>query len=191
MPTLPNKPCHDGAEPLKDETVVTDGSGHLQNVVVYLEDAPAAPPSTNLPAVVLDQKNCQYIPHVLALRTAQKLHVTTSDPVIHNVHGMCAVNEPFNFALIRAGQAKDLTFNQPEAFPVRCDVHPWMKAYVHVFSHPYFMVTGPDGTFEIPNVPTGTYMLVAWQENYGTLRQKVTTSDHQTTSADFIFQSGH
>jgi plastocyanin len=191
MPTLPNKPCHEGAEPLKDESVVADESGHLQNVVVYLEDAPPAPPASDLPAVVLDQKNCQYIPHVLALRTGQTLHVTTSDPVIHNVHGLCAVNEPFNFALIRAGQSKDLTFAQPEPFPVRCDVHPWMKAYVHVFVHPYFAVTGRDGTFEIHNVPAGTYMLVAWQENYGTLKQKVSTSDHQTASADFVFQSGH
>jgi hypothetical protein len=191
MATLPNKPCHDRAEPLKDESVVTDESGHLQNVVVYVEDAPPAPPATNLPAVVLDQKNCQYIPHVLALRTAQTMHVTTSDSVIHNVHGLCAVNEPFNFALVRPGQSKDLTFAQPEAFPVRCDVHPWMKAYVHVFAHPYFAVTGADGTFEIPDVPKGTYMLVAWQENYGTLRQKVSTSDHQTASGDFIFQSGH
>ena len=191
MAILPNKPCHGGAGPLKDESVVTDESGHLRNVVVYLEDVPSAPLASNLPPVVLDQKNCQYIPHVLALRAGQPLHVISSDPVIHNVHGMCTVNEPFNFALIRAGQAKDLAFDQPEAFPVRCDVHPWMKAFVHVLAHPYFAVTGPDGAFEIPNVPAGTYALIAWQENYGTLKQKVSASDHQTVSADFIFQSGH
>lgn len=191
IPDIPNQPCHAGAGPLKDESVVVDGSGHLQNVVVYLEDAPPAPPAVNLPALVLDQRNCQYIPHVLALRTGQTLHVTTSDPVIHNVHGMCTTNDSFNFALIRPGQSKDLSFDQPEAFPIRCDVHPWMKAYVHVFAHPYFAVTGPDGAFEIRNAPAGTYTLVAWQENYGALKRSVKLSEHQTTPAEFIYQSGH
>ena len=191
MATIANKPCHDGAPPLKEEKVVTDGSGHLQNVIVYLEDAPPAPPAANLPQETLDQVNCQYVPHVVALRTGQTLHVTTGDAAMHNVHGLCTANEPFNFALVRPGQSRDLIFARAEMFPVSCDVHPWMKAYVHVFTHPYFAVTGSDGSFEIHNVPAGTYTLVAWQENYGSLEQQVTTPEHQTTSADFAFQSGH
>jgi hypothetical protein len=190
MATIPNRPCHEGAKPLREETVVTDDSGHLQNVIVYLEDAPPAAPAQLLPYVLLDQVNCQYVPHVAALRAGQTLHVTTSDPTIHNVHGACTANEPFNFALVTMGQSHDLVFSQPELFPVRCDVHPWMKAYVQVFSHPWFAVTDKNGHFEIKDVPPGSYKLCAWQEKYGTLRQPVKIDDGKTVDASFTFQSG-
>ena len=190
MATIPNQPCHDGAKPLTEETVVADDRGHLQNVIVYLEDAPSAPPAEKLPPVVLNQINCQYVPHVLALRTGQTLHVTTSDPTLHNVHGTCTANGPFNFALVAPGQSRDLSFSQPELFPIRCDVHPWMKAYVQVFAHPFFAVTDKNGHFEIDHVPSGAYTLAAWQEKYGVLRQSVRMDDGKTANASFTYQSG-
>lgn len=190
MAMIPNQPCHAGAPPLREETVVADGEGHLQNVIVYLENPPATPPAANLPPVSLDQINCQFVPHVVALRTGQTLHVSSADPTLHNVHGLCTANDAFNFALIAPGQSKDLTFSQPERFPVRCDVHPWMKAYIQVFDHPYFAVTTKDGTFEIRNVPPGSYTLDAWQERYGQMRVPVTVTDGHTTSVPFTFQSG-
>lgn len=190
MAMIPSQPCHAGALPLRDETVVVDGDSHLQNVIVYLENPPAAAPAANLTLASLDQINCQFVPHVVALRTGQTLHVSTSDPTLHNVHGLCTVNDAFNFALIAAGQSKDLMFSQPERFPVRCDVHPWMKAYVQVFEHPYFAVTAKDGTFEIRNVPPGSYTLVAWQERYGQMRLPVKISDGHITDAPFTFHSG-
>jgi plastocyanin len=190
MTAIPNQPCHAGAPTLHDESVVSNGQGHLQNVVVYLENPPPAPAAINLQPVSLDQVNCQFVPHVVALRTGQTLHVSSSDPALHNVHGLCTVNNAFNFALVASGQSKDLTFGQPERFPVRCDVHPWMKGFVAVFNHPYFAVTGKDGAFEIRNVPSGTYTLVAWQERYGELRTTVKATDGQTSNASFTFQSG-
>ncbi|HEY8750815.1 MAG TPA: carboxypeptidase regulatory-like domain-containing protein [Tepidisphaeraceae bacterium] len=190
MSTIPNKPCHDGALPLNDEAVVVDDAGHLKNVIVYLENAPPAPPAENAPAEKLDQINCQYVPHMLALRTGQPLHVTTADPTLHNVHGDCLDNPPFNFALVAPTQSRDLTFKSPERFPIRCDVHPWMKAYVQVFSHPWFAVTDKNGAFEIPNVPPGTYTLVAWQEKYGFLRQPIHVENNKTTTQTFEFKSG-
>lgn len=191
MATIPNQPCHAGAPPLRDESVVVNSQGHLQNVIVYLENPPAAPPAANLPAVSLDQMNCQFVPHVVALRTGQTLHVSSSDPTLHNVHGLCTVNDAFNFALVAAGQSKDLTFSQPERFPVRCDVHPWMKAFVQVFDHPWFAMTAKDGTFQIRNVPAGSYTLVAWQERYGESRTAITIADGQTIDVPFTYQSGH
>lgn len=188
--TIPNQPCHAGAKPFKEETVVADESGHLQNVIVFLEDPPPSPRAREFPPVVLDQVNCQYVPHVVALRTRQILHVTTHDPTLHNVHGMCTANEPFNFALVAPGESRDLSFLQPELFPVRCDVHPWMKAYVQVFDHPYFAVTDKNGHFEISHIPPGTYTLAAWQEKYGILRQKVKLDDATTVDASFRFESG-
>ena len=177
MAMIPNQPCHAGAPALREETVVADREGHLQNVIVYLENPPPAPSAASPPAVSLDQVNCQFVPHVVALRTGQTLRVSTSDPTLHNVHGLCTVNDAFNFALVAAGQSKDLTFGQPERFQVRCDVHPWMKAWVQVFDHPYFAVTDKNGAFEIRNVPPGSYTLVAWQERYGEQRIRVNASD--------------
>lgn len=190
MAMIPNQPCHAGAPPLREESVVVDSEGHLQNVIIYLENPPAAAPPADLAPVSLDQINCQFVPHVVALRTGQTLHVSTSDPTLHNVHGLCTVNDAFNFALVAAGQSKDLTFSQPERFPVRCDVHPWMKAFVQVFDHPYFAVTTKDGTFEIRNIPPGSYTLVTWQERYGEMRLPVTITDGHATDAPFTFQSG-
>lgn len=190
MASIPNQPCHAGAPPLTDESVAVDAAGHLQNVIVYIEDAPAAAVATNLPPVELDQKDCRYVPHVVALRTGQTLHITSSDPTLHNVHGQCTANDPFNFALVAAGQSKDISFEKPEIFPLRCDVHPWMKAYGGVFAHPWFAVSGSDGSFQITGIPSGNYTLVAWHEKYGQIRIPIKAADGQITPASFTFQSG-
>jgi plastocyanin len=190
MAVIPNKPCHEGAGPLTEETVVADGKGDLQNVIVYLEGAPAVLPGGPMPPVTLDQVNCRYVPHVVALRGGQTLHVTTSDPTLHNVHGTCVDNPSFNFALVARGQSKDLTFDTPERFPVRCDVHPWMKAWVQVFQNPWFAVTDKDGRYELRDVPAGTYTLVAWQEKYGPVKQKITVQDGKVLEQDLEFKSG-
>ena len=187
---IPNTGCGKGATPFPHESVVVDSAGYLQNVVVYLEDAPPAAPAAELPPVVLDQVNCHFVPHVLALRTGQVLRALSSDPTLHNVHGLCTVNDPFNFGLVAVGQSKDLRFLQPERFPVRCDVHPWMKAYVGIFEHPWFAVTGKDGSFEIKDVPAGQYTLAAWQETYGMLHQKVSAADGKVSKIKFEFNSG-
>jgi plastocyanin len=190
MGTIANQPCHAGAGPIQEEAVVVDPSNHLANVIVFLEDAPPARAPGSLPPVVLDQVNCRYVPHVLALQTGQTLHITTNDPTLHNVHGLCTVNPAFNFALVAPGQSKDLTFAEAELFQLRCDVHPWMKANVRVFSHPWFAVTDKNGSFEIRNVPSGSFTLAAWQEKYGVLRQSVKIDDGKVTGANFRFESG-
>jgi plastocyanin len=157
---------------------------------VYLEDAPASGRAQGLAPITLDQVNCRYVPHVVALRAGQTLHVTTSDPTLHNVHGTCVENTAFNFALVAKGQSKNLSFETPERFPVRCDVHPWMKAWVAVFSHPWFAVTDKDGKYELRDVPAGTYTLVAWQEKYGPLKQKIIVQDGKVVEQDIEFKSG-
>jgi plastocyanin len=189
MGVIPNQPCHEGAGTLTEETVVTDGKGNLQNVLVYLEDAPSGSAVAGLPAVTLDQVNCRYVPHVVALRAGQTLHVTTSDPTLHNVHGMSVDNPAFNFALVAKGQTKDLSFDLPERFAVRCDVHPWMKAWVAVFSNPWFAVADKDGKYELRDVPAGTYTLVAWQEKYGTEKQKIKVEDGKVVERNLEFKS--
>jgi hypothetical protein len=138
--------------------------------------------------VVLDQKNFQYVPHVLALQVGQPLIVRNSDDHAHNIHLKCTVNPETNFAMMGIGENPPITFKAPEFFPIKCDVHPWMDAEVGVFDHPYFAVTGDDGSFVIRNVPPGNYILAARHELFGELTQPVAVVDQQTTTGSFTYQ---
>jgi plastocyanin len=138
----------------------------LANVVVSLKGVGGKSTGASAPPAVLDQNGCEYVPSILAVQTGQKILAKNSDPVMHNVHvnpTVAANNQPINSAAQMQGAA-DLTivFKQPENFlKFQCDVHPWMFAWVSVFDHPYFSVSGKDGTFKIANVPPGKYTIVA------------------------------
>jgi plastocyanin len=172
---IANKPCHDGAGPLLDETVVVnEKSGMLANVFVYLADAPPSDGSQREPAV-LDQVDCRYVPHVVGVQVGQALRVRSSDPkTLHNTHYVPSANKPANFGLTDAGAERKVTFEKPEFIRVKCDVHPWMTAYVGVFDSPFHAASGEDdGAFEIARVPPGKYKLVAWHEQLGQVEQPV------------------
>jgi hypothetical protein len=165
-------------DPVTEETVIAGDKGELKNVVVSLKkdedkDMPGAVPKG--PAV-LDQKDCMYEPHVLAMMVGQDLLIKNSDPFLHNVDSQAKINDVFNVGMPNKndGMKVDPQPKAPEIFRVKCDVHPWMSAWIAVFDHPYFAVTGDDGTFDIKNLPDGTYTLQAWHEKYGTQEQKIT-----------------
>jgi plastocyanin len=186
--TIANQPCHDGAPQLKDETVVVNENNTLANVLVYLEGTPPSDGSERGPAL-LDQKDCRYAPHVVGVQVGQTLRVHSSDPAMHNVHYNATANASGNFALTTAGSEKAITFSQPEFIRVKCDVHPWMTAYIGVFDHPFFAATGEgDGSWTIDKVPSGKYTLVAWHEQYGELRQPVEVKDGQAVEANFEYK---
>ncbi len=189
MPEIPNQPCHDGAQPIHEETAIVSSEGALANVIVYLKDAPPGDGSANPPAT-LDQKDCHYIPHVLAVQVNQPLVIHSSDPTLHNVHYTSNNNGAANFAETQVGASRMISFAAPE-LPIRfkCDVHPWMTAYVGVFATPCFAVTDAQGKFEIKNIPAGTYTLCAWQEKYGDLSQRVTVSDASSADATFDYKA--
>jgi hypothetical protein len=112
----------------------------------------------------VDQKGCEYTPYVAACQTGQSIVVKNSDPVLHNVHTepTAAGNESYNKAQMAGGADLTFTYGKSENFlKFKCDVHPWMFAYVTVVDHPYYAVTGKDGTFTIKDVPPGEYTLVA------------------------------
>ena len=105
---------------------------------------------------LLDQRGCTYRPHVQGMRTGQSLTVKTSDPTAHNVHGFGKANRPFNRSQPAGAGDIAIRMRRDEASPpmkVKCDIHPWMNSYVAVVDHPYFAVTGDDGSFELPNLP--------------------------------------
>jgi hypothetical protein len=178
---IDNQPCHDHAKPIEDETVLVGPSGGLRNVFVYLEGGPSVDGSTLLPAV-LDQVDCRYVPHVVGVVAHQPLIVRSSDPAYHNTHYTPARNPAANFGLKQAGHQKTVSFPAPEIFHVRCDVHPWMSAYIGVFDNPLFAVTDADGAFAIGSVPSGDYTLVAWHELYGQQRYPIRVEGGAVTS---------
>ena len=159
----------------KAETFIMDNDGNLANVLVYLKGVKydGKAPSNE---VVIDQKGCVYSPHVLGVQAGQPVKILNSDATMHNIHGLPKVNKEFNFGMPKSLKEKSIVFDKSEdVFVIKCDVHPWMKSYTQVFDHPYFAVSGTDGSFSIPNVPDGTYEAVAWQERLGD-KNKLTQS---------------
>lgn len=173
-----------------DESIVVGAGGSLQNVIVYLKGVPALGDGASRSPVILDQAGCQYKPHLVAVQTGQILRVQSEDPFMHNVNVRTMENNASNFAQLASPgttPTRDLTFNLPEIFPVQCDVHPWMRAWVAVFDHPFFAVTDASGNFAINQVPGGTFTLVAWQERLGEITQQVAVADGKTVNIEMKF----
>jgi len=176
---------------VKTELLLVNEDGSLRNVFVYikegLEDHRFAPPTE---PVVLTQKGCVYIPHVLGIMTGQTLEILNDDDTLHNVRAMPEHNPPFNLGQPRRGHTVSKTFDKPEIMiPIKCDVHKWMGCYVGVVEHPYYGVTGNGGAFELPKLPPGAYVLEAWHETLGSQTLDITLAEKETTEITFTFQT--
>lgn len=170
--------------------VLTGANGALANVVVFVRaglgiyrfDAPKQP-------AVLDQKGCAYDPRVVALVTNQPLEIRNHDDTIHNIHATAKVNGEWNKAQRAGSPALTVSFPNPElAIPLICNVHPWMRAFVFVFTNPYYAVTSTTGAFELRNLPPGTYTIEAWHEKYGIQDQTLMLGPHESKSISFRFK---
>jgi plastocyanin len=175
--------------PVFSQEIMTDSKGDLQNVVVYIADG-LGDRTFDVPTqpVVVEQRACMYQPHVLAVRANQPLHVVNDDPTSHNIHPTPANNREWNKAE-PPGSSVDETFAREEiAIPVKCNLHPWMHGYIAVFKHPYFAVTGKDGSFDLSNLPPGTYTIKAWHEKLGMSTQTITIGASETKQISFVFK---
>ena len=177
--------------PPMDEEVLTGIGGTLGNVIVYVKEGLGNRTfETPKTLVTLDQKGCTYVPHVVALMAGQTLDVKNNDKVTHNIHPVPKFNREWNRSQPPgSGDIEDTFAREEIAIPVKCNVHPWMKSYIAVFKNPYFQVTGKDGTFDLKNLPPGTYTIEAWHEKYGTSDQTVTIGPKESKTVSFVFKA--
>jgi plastocyanin len=177
-------------EPVPSEVLVLGSGNTMGNVLVRVVGG--LPPGKTWPApkepVTLDQNGCQYKPHVMGIMIGQPYRILNSDGILHNIHTLPKINKAFNKAMPPTVKETETSFDKEEAiFEIKCDVHPWMRAYVGVFTNPFFSVTGPDGKFTITGLDPGTYEIEAWHEKLGTQKASVTVGADETKTVAFTF----
>lgn len=162
-------------EGAKSEEVVVNSNGTLKNVFVYVKEGLSGQKfDAPKDSVKFDQKGCQYSPRVLGIQVGQPLEILNSDPTLHNVHSLATQSQQFNLGMPIQGMKLKKTFTAPEIMvKVKCEVHPWMAGYIGVLEHPFYAVSGDDGSFSINNLPPGEYVIEAWHEKYGAQTQAV------------------
>ena len=177
-------------EPTYSEDVIVNNNNTLRNVFVYVKEGlgnKIFPASTESP--VLDQRGCVYSPHVLGVVVGQTLRIQNSDPANHNVHSSSNINRAWNQSMLPNGADLLEHFARPEVMvELKCNVHPWMKAYVGVTRSPFFAVSDETGSFTIKGLPPGTYKIAAWHEKYGTQDQQISLAPKQSIKINFAFK---
>jgi plastocyanin len=177
-------------KPVLAEMLVLGGGNTMGNIIVYVSKGlPAGKtwPAPKTP-VTLDQKGCLYVPHAMGIMVGQPYRILNSDGILHNIHTLPKINPSFNRAMPATLKETSTSFAKPEPiFQIKCDVHPWMSAYIGVFTHPFFSVTSTDGKFSIAGLDAGTYEITAWHERLGTQTASVTVSGSDTKTQDFKF----
>lgn len=180
---------HNTGKKIGSEDFLIGKEGQMANVFVYVTagvtgkfDPPAEKP-------LLDQVGCMYTPHVLGMVKGQSLQIKNSDATLHNVHCLSKANPEFNFGQPVQNDIREKPFRKAEeAIKIKCDVHPWMGAWLFVLDHPFFSVSDRDGKFEIKGLPAGKYTLTAWHEKLGTTTKEVEVAgDGKIEGVDFTF----
>ena len=175
--------------PVPSELLVLGTGSAMGNVLVWVSKGLPAKtwPAPKTP-VVLDQVGCQYKPHVQGIMVGQAYRILNSDGILHNVHSLPKINPSFNKPMPPTLKETTTTFTKPEPiFQIKCDVHPWMTAWIGVFTHPFFSATGPDGKFTISGLDAGTYEITAWHERLGTQTASVTVGANEAKTQNFKF----
>ncbi|NOT27898.1 MAG: hypothetical protein HOP16_17580 [Acidobacteria bacterium] len=195
-PAPANSAIRMGADPLcsranagkrpAQEVVLRSADGGLANAFVDLQGTfPQTPVPTS--QVTIDQHGCMFVPRVIGIRAGQTLKITNSDPTAHNLHSVSAKGNEFNVSQPKTGMTSTFTVKSAELLRIKCDMHSWMVSYVGVSPHPYFAVSGSDGTFQIANVPPGHHTIQVWHERYGRLTAAVDVKAGATATADFSY----
>jgi plastocyanin len=172
-----------GKSPKVDQSLVVN-NGNLANAVVTITDIKTGK-KIDTKKVTLDQKGCEYQPHVLAFPVGSTVEILNPDGILHNVHSYSKVNSPFNMAQPKFKKTLDVKIEKPEAIEVKCDVHGWMQGWLVATPTPYVAVTDNSGNFKLTDVPPGTYTVEVWHEKLGKNTQKVTVKAKEDAKVSF------
>lgn len=172
-----------GKTPKTDQSLVVN-NGNLVNAVVTITDIQKGK-KIEVKKVTLDQKGCQYHPHVLAFPAGSTVEIVNPDGILHNIHSYSKVNSPFNMAQPKFKKTLDVKIDKPEPIQVKCDVHGWMEGWLVATESPYVAVTDDSGSFKLTDVPAGTYTVEVWHEKLGKSTQKVTVKAKEDAKANF------
>jgi len=166
----------------EDEDVVLSPDNGIRYAVVSLQTPPpGAKWDGPLPPAQIDQKQCMFVPRVVLVRAGGTVEFLNSDRLLHNLKSFSKTNSPFNKAHPKA-RTISIVFKGPEIIRIECDLHSWMRAWVVVADHPFYVVTNDKGEFTLDNVPPGKYTLQIWQESLGTVTREVTVGDKAATT---------
>jgi plastocyanin len=172
-----------GKSPKVDQSLVVN-NGNLANAVVTITDIKTGK-KIDAKKVTLDQKGCEYQPHVLAFPVGTTVEILNPDGILHNVHSYSKVNSPFNMAQPKFKKTLDVKIDKPEAIEVKCDVHGWMQGWLVATESPYVAVTDNSGNFKLTDVPPGSYTVELWHEKLGKNTQKVTVKAKEDAKVSF------
>ena len=179
------------AQAIPDDSIIVGEGGGLANVFVFAKKLPAGievPPAPTDP-VAMDQQGCRFIPQALVFRVGQPLLMKNSDPVSHNVRTAGFTQQINQIISPKDAVGIPVKYARPERVPVqtKCDIHAWMLSYHLPLDHPYAAVTGPDGTFEIKDLPPGDWEFVVWHGRAGNIEKSVKfkTTAGQVINKDF------
>lgn len=160
----------------------------IKNVVVYLKNIKSGKDWNSDGTLEMDQHGCLFTPHVLIVPAGQPFYMLNSDGILHNIHTRSELNSPINKAQPKFLKKVKLSLDEPEFVQVACDVHNWMAAWIVVADNPYYASTDSEGTFELTNVPAGTYELEIWHEELGLQKQQVEIKAGTTTTVNAVLK---
>jgi hypothetical protein len=190
LDTKADPKCHalHSEEPLLSQTEVIGENGEVAHAFIYVSNPPAGDYAPPAEPFVLDQIGCTYVPHVFGVIAGQELSIHNSDDTLHNVRTFARKNQPRNLGQPAGTKPRSIIYKkEEEEIKVKCDVHPWMTAYMFVLEHPFFAVTGEDGTFTIGGLPEGEYNVTAWHETYDEQEGTATVTADGAATLDFTF----
>jgi hypothetical protein len=180
-----------GEEVVSEELNVAEGSQGLEGIIVSLEGVTKGKPKPKEERIIIENRGCRFIPYMSATIIGSTLEVQNIDPILHTTHARFeSRNGRTLWNIVQQAGAPGITktLTSPGLVDIRCDLHPNMRSYVQVFSHPYFAITDADGYFEFKNVPAGNYQLTAWHSRIANRTKPITVPADGTVTADLGVQ---
>ena len=190
LPKLPPLQITKYKEFCKDvpnESLSTGPERGVRFAVVTLEGAAKGKAVEKEAVHELDNVKCRFTPHVQAASIGQFVLLKNSDAILHTAHALFTNDQPqFNVGLY-PGRASRKPLVAAGLVKIRCEVHPWMAAYIVVTDHPYHAVSDVYGEYELRDVPAGVYQLKVWHETLGTQEKRIEVKPAGAQKVDFTY----